>query len=265
MANKIYLNSTFGYREDTLKNWQTANPVLEKGEISFVRDGYDGKFVKIGDGHTAWNSLPFAPLPKGEKGDKGEKGVDGKDGVNGKDGADYVLTEADKAEIARMIGGWKTLIDTTLSAEQAGVSTLYIEIPNGEEELKKASQMQISVDIIPQNDFAQQIFECAVKNNGGGVYNSQFCWSSIAAGNAGVKHYFRALASLFKLEGTQRDFLCLYSAPSKTIGNNGAGSATKILSEFNFKYMPKNPPYLCLALRGDGLFAEGTRIRLEVI
>ena len=35
-------------------------------------------------------------------------------------------------------GGWKTLIDTTLSAEQAGVSTLYIEVPNGEEEFKKA-------------------------------------------------------------------------------------------------------------------------------
>lgn len=171
------------------------------------------------------------------------------------------------AEALANVGGgsWKTLIDTTLSAEQAGVSTLYIEIPNGEEEFKKASQMQISVDIIPQNDFAQQTFECAVKNNGGGVYNSIFCWSGITADNAGVKLCFRALASLFKLDGTKRDFLCLYSAPSKNIGNNGAGNATKILSSFEFKNMPKNPPYLCLNFRGDGLFAEGTKIRLEVM
>lgn len=106
MANKIYLKSTFGYREDTLRNWQTANPVLQKGEISFVRDGYNGKFVKIGDGHTNWNNLPFAPLPKGEKGDCGEKGVDGKDG------ADYVLTVADKEEIANLI---KPTADQTYS------------------------------------------------------------------------------------------------------------------------------------------------------
>lgn len=108
MANKIYLNSTFGYREDTLKNWQTANPVLEKGEISFVRDGENGRFVKIGDGHTAWNSLPFAPLPKGEKGDQGPAGE------RGKEGADYVLTEADKLEIADMA---KPVADQTYNPE----------------------------------------------------------------------------------------------------------------------------------------------------
>lgn len=111
MANKIYLNSTFGYREDTLKNWQTANPVLEKGELSFVRDGFDGKFVKIGDGHTKWNDLSFAPLPKGEKGEKG------------KPGGDYVLTEADKTEIADKA---KTFIDQAYNPEsqnaQSGIA-----------------------------------------------------------------------------------------------------------------------------------------------
>lgn len=129
MANKIYLNSTFGYREDILKNWQTANPVLEKGEISFVRDGYDGKFIKIGDGHTKWNDLLFAPLPKGEKGEQGEKGIDGKDGVNGKDGADYVLTEADKEEIAELIevGGKELQLikDITLTEAVTRIDTTF--------------------------------------------------------------------------------------------------------------------------------------------
>jgi hypothetical protein len=39
----------------------------------------------------------------GEKGDKGDKGDNGKDGINGIDGKDYILTEADKTEIANMV------------------------------------------------------------------------------------------------------------------------------------------------------------------
>ncbi len=76
MADKIYLSSVFAYREDTLANWTKFNPLLERGEISFVRDGVDGKFVKIGDGSTLWNALPYAPLPKGDKGDTGANGKD---------------------------------------------------------------------------------------------------------------------------------------------------------------------------------------------
>ena len=113
MANKIYLNSTFLYREDTLENWTSSNPILEKGEPSIVRDGADGEWLKIGDGETAWNDLPWKKGPKGdvgpigprgetgpqgvrgvqgeqgpqgpqgEQGIPGEKGIDGKDGING--------------------------------------------------------------------------------------------------------------------------------------------------------------------------------------
>ena len=87
MADKIYLNSRFGYREDTLANWQEADPILERGEIAFVRDGSDGKFVKIGDGSTPWALLPYAPLPKGEKGAQGETGPRGDKGDRGSTGA----------------------------------------------------------------------------------------------------------------------------------------------------------------------------------
>lgn len=93
MVNKIYLDSTFGYREDTLRNWQTANPVLERGELSFVRDGNEGKFLKIGDGQTAWNSLPFAPLPKGETGPIGPQGLKGEKGEPGEKGKDAVIDQ----------------------------------------------------------------------------------------------------------------------------------------------------------------------------
>ena len=135
MANKIYLNSTFGYREDTLKNWQTANPVLERGELSFVRDGYDGKFVKIGDGHTTWNSLPFAPLPKGE---------------NGKD---YILSDADKAKIADMA---KPVIDHTYNPEsenaQSGVAVAEALEPfNRKYELIETITISEEVNTITRN------------------------------------------------------------------------------------------------------------------
>ena len=91
MSNQVFLSSAIAYREDYLKNWQTKNPILNRGEPSFVRDGEGSKWLKIGDGITAWNELPYKEFPKG---DPGEKGADGKD---------YVLTEADKQEIASMV------------------------------------------------------------------------------------------------------------------------------------------------------------------
>ena len=85
MADKIYLKSVFAYREDTLANWQEKNPVLERGEPSIVRDGAEGKWLKIGDGKTPWNKLPYKSGPKGE------------------DGKDYNLTLSDKTEIANLV------------------------------------------------------------------------------------------------------------------------------------------------------------------
>lgn len=68
MADKIYLNGRFGFREDTLKNWETNNPILEKGEPSIVRDGSDGRWLKIGDGVSRWNELPYKLGPEGPVG-----------------------------------------------------------------------------------------------------------------------------------------------------------------------------------------------------
>ena len=81
MENKIYLNGQFGFREDTLENWVSENPVLERGEPAVIRDGGDGEWLKIGDGITAFNDLPYKKGPRGKKGEQGEKGADGKDAV----------------------------------------------------------------------------------------------------------------------------------------------------------------------------------------
>jgi hypothetical protein len=43
-------------RRDTASNWTTVNPVLAAGEAGFESDTSK---LKIGDGTTAWNSLPY--------------------------------------------------------------------------------------------------------------------------------------------------------------------------------------------------------------
>lgn len=56
--------SKIKFRQDTLENWQTANPVLEAGEPAFV---VDSNFFKIGDGKTHFNDLPSQTVPEGIK------------------------------------------------------------------------------------------------------------------------------------------------------------------------------------------------------
>lgn len=43
-------------RRDTASNWTSNNPTLASGEYGYE---YDTKKNKIGDGSTAWNSLPY--------------------------------------------------------------------------------------------------------------------------------------------------------------------------------------------------------------
>ena len=86
MSNKIYVNARYAFREDSLENWQALNPILEKGEPSIVRDGKDGEWLKIGDGETAWNDLPYKKGPQGQKGDIGPVGPQGAQGPQGEKG-----------------------------------------------------------------------------------------------------------------------------------------------------------------------------------
>ena len=49
---------THKQRADTSANWLTVNPTLQLGEIGFISDSIPLK-MKVGDGVTQWNSLPF--------------------------------------------------------------------------------------------------------------------------------------------------------------------------------------------------------------
>jgi hypothetical protein len=69
--------------------WTTANPVLFQGEIGLETD--TRKF-KIGDGTTAWSSLPYGGIegPTGTTGPTGSVGSVGDIGPTGNVGADSV-------------------------------------------------------------------------------------------------------------------------------------------------------------------------------
>lgn len=50
------LNTTFKLKRGTAARWAEVNPILEQGEPGFV---YDQNRLKIGDGVTPWNDLPY--------------------------------------------------------------------------------------------------------------------------------------------------------------------------------------------------------------
>lgn len=110
--SKIYLNGQIAYREDALSNWEAENPVLERGEPAIIRDGINGRWLKIGDGVTPFNDLPYMLGPRGEKGDKGNpfkyedftaEQLANLKGAKGDKGDSYNLTEPDKTEIAEEV------------------------------------------------------------------------------------------------------------------------------------------------------------------
>lgn len=50
------VNTTFKLKRGTAARWAEVNPILEQGEPGFV---YDENRLKIGDGKTPWNDLPY--------------------------------------------------------------------------------------------------------------------------------------------------------------------------------------------------------------
>ena len=50
------LNTTFKLKRGTAARWVEVNPILEQGEPGFV---YDENRLKVGDGKTPWNDLPY--------------------------------------------------------------------------------------------------------------------------------------------------------------------------------------------------------------
>ena len=52
----VVYNTTFQLKRGTAARWAELNPILQQGEPGFV---YDNNQLKIGDGKTPWNELPY--------------------------------------------------------------------------------------------------------------------------------------------------------------------------------------------------------------
>lgn len=56
MAHVTVLETIFHLKRGTAARWAELNPILDQGEPGFV---YDNNRLKIGDGVTPWNDLPY--------------------------------------------------------------------------------------------------------------------------------------------------------------------------------------------------------------
>lgn len=71
------------HRNDTTANWNSHNPVLLKGELGIEFQSGNTVAWKVGDGVTAWSSLPYSSGPAGPKGTTGPAGPQGPQGPSG--------------------------------------------------------------------------------------------------------------------------------------------------------------------------------------
>lgn len=86
-------------------------------------------------------AIELTPGPAGPQGDKGEQGIQGEPGKDGEagpagpagaDGKDYVLTEADKAEIASMVEVSGPDVDLTEYYTKDEIDNLLANLPTGD-------------------------------------------------------------------------------------------------------------------------------------
>ena len=142
MAKKT-IKAQMKQRRDTKANWAATNPVLLDGELGIVSD--DPNLYKVGDGATAWNSLPF----RGFDGTLAQELGTSENAVISQKVVSEKLTEleSEKAQIKVADNGNFFNIRTGLS---------YTDIDSNTGELKKVSNNVITSDFIVM-DFSKEI------------------------------------------------------------------------------------------------------------
>ena len=103
------------FRHDDAAVWTAENPILAEGEVGAELD--TGEF-KIGNGVTAWNSLPYANRQgeKGDKGDQGDRGIQGLKGDQGDEGAAATIAVGTVTPVANGTPSTVTNVGTPAAA-----------------------------------------------------------------------------------------------------------------------------------------------------
>jgi len=68
------------FRRGLAAAWTATNPILVEGEVGYETDTFK---IKIGNGTTAWNALPYNLGFSGWSGYSGTSGWSGKSGISG--------------------------------------------------------------------------------------------------------------------------------------------------------------------------------------
>lgn len=108
------LVGTIQLRRDTAANWTSNNPTLLAGEVGLETDTRKGK---IGDGTTAWASLPYTWALASHTHTASEIS-------NASSNGQSLITAADYAEMRTLLGLWTTVSRTTDATAKTSNTTL---------------------------------------------------------------------------------------------------------------------------------------------
>ena len=172
-------------------------------------------------------------------------------------------TYATKSELK-----WKTLIDTTLTEEQGGVSEVLLYI--NKEALANARQIRIAVSFPVAEEKAANSFWTSVKisDKNKTAYNLTVLGGYNSKGDANAVYFATAAIDVFDFNygGTNvRSFHSLAELPTPhyTASANTVKSASENVGGFPVSLIEKNSPYLNIST-GTVLLEAGTHIFMEV-
>ena len=164
---------------------------------------------------------------------------------------------------------WKTLIDTTLTEEQGGVSEVLLAIPN-KSALINARQIRIAVSFPVAEEKAVNSFWTSVKisDKNKTAYNLTVLGGYNSKGDANAVYFATAAIDVFDFNygGTNvRSFHSLAELPTPhyNASANTVKSASENVGGFPVNLIEKNSPYLNIST-GTALFEAGTHIFMEV-
>ena len=164
---------------------------------------------------------------------------------------------------------WKTLIDTTLTEEQGGVSEVLLAIPN-KSALINARQIRIAVSFPVAEEKAANSFWTNVKisDKNKTAYNLTVLGGYNSKGDANAIYFATAAIDVFDFNcgGTNvRSFHSLAELPTPhyNASANTVKSASENVGGFPVSLIEKNSPYLNIST-GTALLEAGTHIFMEV-
>ncbi len=165
---------------------------------------------------------------------------------------------------------WKTLLDYTMTEEQAGVKSCLIAIENAEA-LANAKKIRIFATIPQDEEYAagKFWFSARIADYEVSKYNIQLCGDSNVAGTANTKYSLYALidiAEVSMVNSYPKTFFSLFNKPSPHFGApaNTRGNTINVSGGYPSNRIMTYPPYLNVTIT-TATFKAGTHIILEVL